>query len=67
MSLEAYTPTLSIPGRALPEEDFCDRLQKTSVTILESRSPLESELEVECQAWDALSDEALDLFERELD
>lgn len=65
-ALEAYTSTVSLHERPLPPNDFYDLLEKTSVRFLKSPSTIERELDVECQAWDALSDEALEIFERTL-
>ena len=65
--IENYAPTLSVWKKTLPDEDFYDLLRETSVMVLEKRTAIEEpELDLEFQAWDALSDEALMSFEQEL-
>ena len=65
--IENYTPTLSIRERPLPSENLYDMLRKISVPLpVERVVTIERQLEMEFQAWDILSDEALMNFEQEL-
>jgi hypothetical protein len=63
--LEAYTSTFNIREQPVPHREFYELLMKTSVLV--SRKPVvETEFDMEFQAWETLSDEALEIFEREL-
>ena len=65
--IESYMPTLSIQERSSPVEDFYDALRKISVPLPTERAATTAdELDMEFQAWDALSDEALVNLEQEL-
>jgi hypothetical protein len=64
--IESYMPTLSIYEKPLSDQNFYDALK--SISVLFPVTPIISlRLHQEFQAWDALSDEALMIFEQELD
>jgi len=66
--VENYVPTLNVRERPLPKEDLYDALRNISVPFPTKRAAIaiEPEFDIEFRAWDALSDEALMNFEREL-
>ena len=65
--IENRVSTLSIRERPLPGGNFYELLRETSVMVpKEQPAVVEHELDLELQAWDALSDEALVSFEQEL-
>lgn len=64
--IESRTATSTLPGRPIALGDVLRDLKETSVPLV--RKPVMPEdLEIELQAWDSLSDEALRNFEQELD
>jgi len=66
--VETNVPTVSMHGRPAPPPVFDEALRKVSVPLPAQRVPvIDSQLDIELQAWDVLSDEALENFERELD
>jgi hypothetical protein len=66
--VETYMPTVSVRGRPSPPQAFDEALRKVSVPLPAERVPIiDPQLDIELQAWDVLSDEALKNFERELD
>ena len=65
--IESYTPTLSVRERPFPSGNLYDSLRKVSVLLpTKCAATLEPQLDIEFQAWDILSDEALVNFELEL-
>lgn len=65
--VESYAPTRSVRERAYPGEDLYDALRRVSVLLPTNRvAAIPPELEAEFQAWDVLSDDALETFEQEL-
>jgi len=65
--IENCVSTLNIREAPLSRVDFYETLRKFSVPFRKDRSAiLEPQLDLEFQAWDALSDEALMNFEQEL-
>jgi len=66
--IESYVPTLSIREKPLPGRNLYDALRKISVPFpMRRAATIEPRLEMELQAWDVLSDEALRNFEQGLD
>jgi len=66
--VESYTPTLTICESASPSRDLYKVLREVSVWFSDlSSGSLEPELNLELQAWDVLSDEALEIFEQDLE
>lgn len=66
--IESYMPTLSLRERLSPSANLYDALREVSVPPPRQRAvTLGPQLEMELQAWDVLSDEALRDFERELE
>ena len=62
--IENYAPTLSIRETPSASTGLYDALKKVSVPFPMQRAvTLEPRLEIELQAWDILSDEALRDFE----
>jgi hypothetical protein len=59
----SYMPTLSVRESPFPSEDLYDVLREVSVPVPMTRAAVEPQLEMELQAWDVLSDEALLNFE----
>ena len=65
--VESYIPMLTICESPLPNRDLYKVLREVSVWFSElSFGSFELELNLELQAWDILSDEALEIFERDL-
>lgn len=65
--IEGYMPTLSVRESPFPSANLYDALRKISVSLPMQRVvTLEPQLEMELQAWDILSDEALRNFEQGL-
>ena len=65
--IENRVSTLSVWQRPLPSENLFESLRKISVIVTKQQPTVaERELDMELQAWDALSDEALVSFEQEL-
>lgn len=66
--VEAYMSTLNLGDRPLRQESFDEALKSISVPILEVDIPVVGpQFDLELQAWDVLSDEALSNFEQNLD
>jgi len=66
--IESYMPTLTVRESPFPSAGLYDALEKISVPLsLQRVATLEPQLEMELQAWDILSDEALKDFEQELE
>lgn len=61
--IESYMTTLSMREPPFSSRNLYDAFRKISVPI----SNQDYQFRQELQAWDALSDEALIIFERELD
>jgi hypothetical protein len=65
--IENYASMLSVWKKPLLNENLNELSRETSVMVLEKQPTVaEPELDLELQAWDALSDEALMSFEQEL-
>lgn len=65
--IESYMPTVSVRQSSFPSANLYDALRKISVALPMQRAvTLEPHFEMELQAWDILSDEALRNFEQEL-
>ena len=65
--IESHMPTLSVRESPSPSGNLYDTLRKVSVSLPTQRAvALEPQLEMELQAWDTLSDEALRNFEQGL-
>ena len=66
--VQNYALTSTVWNRPLPSMDFLAALRRISVPLpAQRRSELEPQLDLEFQAWDTLSDEALMNFEQQLD
>ena len=65
--IESYMSTVSMGERPFPSGNFYESLRTVSVLLPTKRAAtLEPQLDMEFQAWDILSDEALANFELEL-
>ena len=66
--IESRMSTLSLRERPSPSENLYEALRKISVPLpMRRAATLEPQLEMELQAWDVLSDEALRNFEQGLE
>ena len=65
--IESYMPTLSVRENPFPGGNLYDALRRVSVPLpMQRAATLEPQLEMELEAWDILSDEALRDFEQGL-
>lgn len=64
--LEAYMPTFSYHQKTVLQQDFCEIFHEICLRTGETCTEIEPALDSEFRAWEELSDEALEVFEREL-